>query len=50
MNRSGTLALLIAASTLASPAAAETLRMAYATAPISIDPYPYSDSQTSTLR
>lgn len=49
MNRSGTLALLIAASTLASPAAAETLRMAYATAPISVDPYPYSDSQTAGL-
>src|SRR5690606_41120769 len=41
--------LLAGTSLLASGASAETLRMAYGTAPVSADPYPYSDTQTGAL-
>ncbi|WP_332717225.1 ABC transporter substrate-binding protein [Pelagibacterium mangrovi] len=40
---------LAGTSLLASGASAETLRMAYGTAPVSADPYPYSDTQTGAL-
>ncbi|KKB12648.1 ABC transporter substrate-binding protein [Devosia geojensis] len=41
--------LLSCSPLIASGAAAETLRMAYSTAPVSADPYPYSDTHTGAL-
>ncbi|MCR6671406.1 ABC transporter substrate-binding protein [Devosia ginsengisoli] len=51
MGRSFVTALLLASCSafVVSPASAETLRMAYGTAPVSADPYPYSDTQTGSL-
>lgn len=39
----------LTAALTAAPATAETLRTAYATAPVSADPYPFSDTQTASL-
>lgn len=45
-----TLAALVAAAALAGGAQAEVLRMAYATAPRSIDPYPFGGATTASLK
>jgi peptide/nickel transport system substrate-binding protein len=51
MGRSIVTALLLASCSAfaANAAMAETLRMAYGTAPVSADPYPYSDTHTGSL-
>lgn len=51
MGKSIAPVLLLASCSLfaAGAAQAETLRMAYGTAPVSADPYPYSDTQTGAL-
>lgn len=51
MGKSFLAALLLASCSAfaAGTANAETLRMAYGTAPVSADPYPYSDTQTGSL-
>lgn len=41
--------LLLTTALAAAPAAAETLRLGYATAPVSADPFPFSDTQTASL-
>lgn len=51
MGKSIATALLLASCSLFAVGAAnaETLRLAYGTAPVSADPYPYSDTQTGSL-
>ncbi|GLQ52902.1 ABC transporter substrate-binding protein [Devosia nitrariae] len=50
MRRSLLAALLLSVSPLvAGGAEAQALRMAYSTAPVSADPYPYSDTHTGAL-
>lgn len=45
-----TIAAMLAAAALVGVAQAETLRMAYSTAPRSIDPYPFGGATTASLK